>query len=153
MKYYSQMILNFTIKDYQGNKYDDYHYPDWANTVGWCITFSSVVCIPIVGLFKIARAEGSLWARISQLTTVRCQDIIETVIRFSQKYCNLYIVARNANKCDKREKYFFVTMIVNSPDWGPKMPPTAGPEEGESSTTFILYCSIYQFSPVFPKQR
>jgi solute carrier family 6 amino acid transporter-like protein 5/7/9/14 len=81
------MILNFTIKDYQGNKYDDYHYPDWANTVGWCITFSSVVCIPIVGLFKIARAEGSLWARISQLTTV-------------------------------------------SPDWGPKMPPTAGPEEG-----------------------
>jgi solute carrier family 6 amino acid transporter-like protein 5/7/9/14 len=81
------LILNFTIKDYQGNKYDDYHYPDWANTVGWCITFSSVVCIPIVGLFKIARAEGSLWARISQLTTV-------------------------------------------SPDWGPKMPPTAGPEEG-----------------------
>jgi len=40
-----------------------------------------------VGLFKIARAEGSLWARISQLTTV-------------------------------------------SPDWGPKMPPAAGPEEG-----------------------
>jgi solute carrier family 6 amino acid transporter-like protein 5/7/9/14 len=90
------LILNFTIKDYQGNKYDDYHYPDWANTVGWCITFSSVVCIPIVGLFKIARAEGSLWARISQLTTV-------------------------------------------SPDWGPKMPPTAGPEEGVYST--------YQFSP------
>jgi len=81
------LILNFTIKDYQGNKYDEYHYPDWANTVGWCITFSSVVCIPIVGLFKIARAEGSLWARISQLTTV-------------------------------------------SPDWGPKMPPAAGPEEG-----------------------
>jgi len=81
------LILNFTIKDYQGNKYDDYHYPDWANTVGWCITFSSVICIPIVGLFKIARAEGSLWARISQLTTV-------------------------------------------SPDWGPKMPPAVGPEEG-----------------------
>jgi len=81
------LILNFTIKDYAGNKYDTYHYPGWANTVGWCITFSSVVCIPIVGLFKIARAEGSLWARISQLTTV-------------------------------------------SPDWGPKMPPAAGPEEG-----------------------
>ena len=87
IEYESQLILNFTIKDYQGNKYDDYHYPDWANTVGWCITFSSVVCIPIVGLFKIARAEGSLWARISQLTTVRCQDLIAT---FSQNhlFCN-----------------------------------------------------------------
>merc|ERR1712012_1283900 len=57
------------------------------STVETVITFSSVVCIPIVGLFKIARAEGSLWARLSQLTTV-------------------------------------------SPDWGPKMPPAAGPEEG-----------------------
>ena len=71
---YSQLILNFTIKDYKGNSYDDYPYPDWANTVGWCISFSSVVCIPIVGLFKIARAEGSLWARISQLTTVRYKN-------------------------------------------------------------------------------
>ena len=77
MKYVSQLILNFTIKDYAGNKYDTYHYLGWANTVGWCITFSSVVCIPIVGLFKIARAEGSLWARISQLTTVRCQEMIQ----------------------------------------------------------------------------
>ena len=87
MKYISQLILNFTIKDYQGNKYDDYHYPDWANTVGWCITFSSVVCIPIVGLFKIARAEGSLWARISQLTTVRCQDIIATFSHLCNNNC------------------------------------------------------------------
>ena len=50
-------------------------------------------------------------------------------------------------------------MIVNSPDWGPKMPPTAGPEEGVYSTsTSILFCSIYQFilfyiGGVFPKQR
>ena len=85
---HSQLILNFTIKDYQGNKYDDYHYPDWANTVGWCITFSSVVCIPIVGLFKIARAEGSLWARISQLTTVRCQDIITASDCHKSTFCD-----------------------------------------------------------------
>ena len=85
----SQLILNFTIKDYAGNKYDTYHYPGWANTVGWCITFSSVVCIPIVGLFKIARAEGSLWARISQLTTVRCQDMIQANRTLSECWCNI----------------------------------------------------------------
>ena len=72
---YFQLILNFTIKDYQGNKYDDYHYPDWANTVGWCITFSSVVCIPIVGLFKIARAEGSLAPREDQRLGQGCDGV------------------------------------------------------------------------------
>ena len=67
----------FSWINYKGSSYDDYIFPAWANVLGWCITFSSVVCIPIVGLFKIARAEGSLWARLSQLTTVRCQDMIQ----------------------------------------------------------------------------
>ena len=129
MKYDSQLILNFTIKDYQGNKYDDYHYPDWANTVGWCITFSSVICIPIVGLFKIARAEGSLWARISQLTTVRCQDVILKSITFPHF---------------KSLKY--VTTIFNSPDWGPKMPPAVGPEEGVFQPRPSCFASTSKFS-------
>ena len=55
-------------------------------------------------------------------------------------------------------KVLFVTMIVNSPDWGPKMPPTAGPEEGvySTSTSILFYLSVYSFSVlggVFPKQR
>ena len=63
------MILNFTFKDYSGNKYDTYAYPGWANMVGWCITFSSILCIPTVAVVKISQAEGSLMARVRHLLT------------------------------------------------------------------------------------
>jgi len=81
------LILNFTFKDYSGNKYDTYAYPGWANMVGWCITFSSILCIPTVAVVKISQAEGSLMARVRHLLT-------------------------------------------SSPDWGPKVKPPAGVEEG-----------------------
>lgn len=62
-----QCILAFTSWDYSGNNYGDYAYPGWANSLGWCITFSSVICIPVTALVKILRAEGSLGQRIRML--------------------------------------------------------------------------------------
>ena len=62
-----QSILLFTAIDYSGNKYADYHYPDWANFLGWLITFSSVVLIPVVAVVKVAREEGPLLDRVRKL--------------------------------------------------------------------------------------
>ena len=56
------MILIFTWKDYSGNTYGEYDYPSWANYAGWIITFSSVICIPIVAVFKVFREEGPILA-------------------------------------------------------------------------------------------
>ena len=46
-------------------------------------------------------------------------------------------------------------MTFNSPDWGPKMPPAAGPEEGVFQP--IPSCIASQFCPVlcevFPKTK
>ena len=48
-------------------------------------------------------------------------------------------------------------MIVYSPDWGPKMPPAAGPEEGLFQTFPSCVCSVFYFSSTlagaFPKPR
>ena len=63
----SQCILLFTALDYSGNKYADYHYPDWANFLGWLITFSSVIMIPLVALVKLTREEGTLAERLKKL--------------------------------------------------------------------------------------
>ena len=63
----SQCILLFTALDYSGNKYGGYHYPDWANFLGWLITFSSVIMIPLVALVKVAREEGTLAERLRKL--------------------------------------------------------------------------------------
>lgn len=34
-------------------------YPYWANLIGWCITFSSMLCIPIMACYQLAKAKGT----------------------------------------------------------------------------------------------
>ena len=60
----------FSWVNYDGNKYGEYNFPNWANGMGWCITFSSILCIPIVGLGKILKEKGSLATRLSKLMTM-----------------------------------------------------------------------------------
>ena len=38
---------------HSGNSYGDYQYPVWANTVGWLLTSSSVIMIPLVMTVKL----------------------------------------------------------------------------------------------------
>ena len=54
--------------NYKGNTYGDYAFPSWANVLGWCITFSSVICVPIVAMYKISQEQGSLVSRLRKLT-------------------------------------------------------------------------------------
>ena len=53
----------FTWIDYVPSKYGDYHFPLWADVMGWMMTMSSVCAIPIVIVLKICFAEklDSLW--------------------------------------------------------------------------------------------
>jgi len=61
-------ILVLTATNYEGNSYGTYKFPTWANAIGWMITFSSVMFIPIVAFFKIAQEKGPLMTRIRKLT-------------------------------------------------------------------------------------
>ena len=38
----------FTWVDYTPSKYADYPYPVWADALGWLITMTSVMAIPVV---------------------------------------------------------------------------------------------------------
>jgi len=60
-------ILICTWRDYSGNTYGIYDYPNWANFAGWAITFSSVICIPIVAIYKVCQEEGPIFERIKNL--------------------------------------------------------------------------------------
>ena len=43
-----------TAIGYKGNSYDDYYiYPSWANALGWVLTMSSVLMVPVVILWKL----------------------------------------------------------------------------------------------------
>ena len=48
-----QTILVTTAVGYKGNSYDDYIYPSWANALGWLLTMSSVLMVPLVIIIKL----------------------------------------------------------------------------------------------------
>jgi hypothetical protein len=39
---------------------DTYVFPKWANYLGWCVALSSSLWIPVVAIYTILKARGSL---------------------------------------------------------------------------------------------
>ncbi|CAG5051397.1 unnamed protein product [Parnassius apollo] len=62
-------ITAYGLLDYQPLAYEGYVYPAWANGLGWAIAGSSVICIPVVAIYKIITTKGSFIERIHILTT------------------------------------------------------------------------------------
>ncbi|OCT85787.1 sodium- and chloride-dependent taurine transporter [Xenopus laevis] len=59
----------FSLAKYAPLTYNKYYvYPDWAIGLGWVLALSSMICIPLVMVFRIARSEGSLIERIKAVT-------------------------------------------------------------------------------------
>ncbi|KAK7068348.1 hypothetical protein SK128_002873, partial [Halocaridina rubra] len=60
-------ILVFTWIDLKPASYGDYEFPAWANGVGWLLSFSSVILIPAVAVYKIIREKGTFVERVKKL--------------------------------------------------------------------------------------
>jgi len=61
------VILILTATKYSGNSYGEYDFPSWANAIGWLITFSSIMFIPLVAAVKICQEQGTIVERIKKL--------------------------------------------------------------------------------------
>ncbi|XP_053300056.1 sodium- and chloride-dependent GABA transporter 2 isoform X2 [Pleuronectes platessa] len=71
--------------DYQALTFGNYVYPDWAYYLGWVITLSSIVVIPIWAIGKICLTKGSLkqcllvlWHPVSDPVGHKKKDMKET---------------------------------------------------------------------------
>ena len=64
-----QGIMIFTWIDYTPSQYGDYHFPAWADVLGWMFTMTSVMAIPVVMVVQVCRApkKESIWATIKFL--------------------------------------------------------------------------------------
>ncbi|KAK2155964.1 hypothetical protein LSH36_225g01061 [Paralvinella palmiformis] len=64
-------IMFFTWIDYTPSKYADYHYPVWADAMGWLISMASVTAIPTVMIYKLCTVDynGTLLEKLKFLTT------------------------------------------------------------------------------------
>ncbi|XP_013383902.1 sodium- and chloride-dependent creatine transporter 1-like [Lingula anatina] len=65
------MLIFFfaTFKPLTYNK--TYEYPPYAQGLGMCMAFASMICIPLTALYRIARARGTLAERWAFVTTPR----------------------------------------------------------------------------------
>ncbi|XP_042214876.1 sodium-dependent proline transporter-like [Homarus americanus] len=60
-------ILIFTFIDYSPSVYGTYKFPIWADVMGWMISFSCVLVVPIRAAWLVAGKSGPIWARVQQL--------------------------------------------------------------------------------------
>lgn len=52
-------IIVYGLIGYEPLSYDNYTYPTWANVIGWLITGSSVIMIPLVAAYKLLTTPGT----------------------------------------------------------------------------------------------
>lgn len=43
------------------HSYGVYDFPKYSVVIGWSLASCSVVCIPMVAIYRIYKAKGSLW--------------------------------------------------------------------------------------------
>lgn len=64
------IMFIMTMANYESLTYNrTYHYPMWGIAIGWCLAFMSVIMIPIVLVYKLMLAEGTMKERWASLTT------------------------------------------------------------------------------------
>ncbi|XP_072047989.1 sodium-dependent serotonin transporter-like [Amphiura filiformis] len=57
-------IVIFANTHYEPPSFNGYQYPDWAISLGWCMTTSSVMWIPLFALYKLVTAKGNCMQRL-----------------------------------------------------------------------------------------
>ena len=65
-----QAIGIFSIVDYKPVTYKravggEYFYPDWAIALGWCITATSLIPIPLLAVYNIYKAKADTFWNVS----------------------------------------------------------------------------------------
>uniref|UniRef100_A0A8B9JL77 Transporter n=1 Tax=Astyanax mexicanus TaxID=7994 RepID=A0A8B9JL77_ASTMX len=67
------VILGWSVYTFTAPTYGTVEYPEWGIALGWCMTAFCLMWIPIVAVWRIAKASGGLWQRIKS-TCVPTED-------------------------------------------------------------------------------
>ncbi|CAH1111249.1 unnamed protein product [Psylliodes chrysocephalus] len=58
-------VVMFGLFHHQPLQYNEYLYPPWAEWVGWGLTLSSILMIPLFALIQIAKTKGTCMERLA----------------------------------------------------------------------------------------
>lgn len=60
-------LFILSMINYTQPKYGDYEYPAWSISIGWLITCSSIICIPLYMIYKFFSLKGSITERFKKM--------------------------------------------------------------------------------------
>jgi len=58
-------VLIWSLLTFKNPIYSGYEFPDWANTVGWCIIGFSLLLIPIFAIISVINSKGNVVKAVS----------------------------------------------------------------------------------------
>ncbi|XP_037108727.1 sodium- and chloride-dependent neutral and basic amino acid transporter B(0+) isoform X1 [Syngnathus acus] len=61
------VILIWSLMTFIPPTYGTVQYPAWALALGWCMEAFILLWIPLIALYKLIRAQGTLWERVKSL--------------------------------------------------------------------------------------
>ncbi|RWS01473.1 sodium-dependent serotonin transporter-like protein [Dinothrombium tinctorium] len=53
------MIFTGAVIQHKDLEWQGYQYPQWSVIIGWCLTFSSLLCVPIYAVYCFAVTKGT----------------------------------------------------------------------------------------------
>ena len=59
-------IFLFNMYNYAPASYEGYSYPLWADLLGWCLSFMSILMVPIFAVVEIVTAQGNTWYEVRE---------------------------------------------------------------------------------------
>ncbi|XP_050505352.1 sodium-dependent dopamine transporter-like [Diabrotica virgifera virgifera] len=58
-------VVLFGLFHHEPLHYNDYFYPSWAEWIGWALTLSSIIMIPIFAIIQICKTKGSFTEKLA----------------------------------------------------------------------------------------
>lgn len=76
-----QIIFISQCFQYERLRYGDYEYPLWADIIGLCISFSSMMWVPVYALYYVFTEPGTV-IQVSTTKVTNRNDVVLLVINF-----------------------------------------------------------------------
>ncbi|XP_056157767.1 sodium- and chloride-dependent neutral and basic amino acid transporter B(0+) [Lampris incognitus] len=63
------VILVWSLAVFESPSYAGLQFPAWSLALGWCMAISCLLPVPVLAVYKVVRAEGSLWERLKSVSS------------------------------------------------------------------------------------
>ncbi|KAF6778328.1 hypothetical protein AHF37_01972 [Paragonimus kellicotti] len=71
-----QFNIVYGLSNYQNLQMGDYKYPLWANVVGWALSLTSMLAIPVVAVYQLCITPGTLF-EVCHTKSNSCRDYLD----------------------------------------------------------------------------